>query len=179
MFKKKNLPAQLILFSMLLFATAAFGMENISEGFRGMPWGAPVPSEDFAEGNEWGLTKLGVFDNLGDVYSRSEPKDVFIGKAKITIPYIVCFPAGLGFTVVLVNFKGRADYELIRKECIENWGEPSQEKRAENEDGGDAIISVWPSEKVIINLSFSFNAPETGVLAFYRKEFFQERLHAE
>lgn len=167
---KRAFLTSFVLLCALLFTVSAFAMKNEPEGFRGIPWGAVAPEKNFVEGNKWGLTKVSTADNLGGVYLESEPEEMFIGKAQITSPIMYLFNDEFGFSAVLIEFKGREDYDAIREACIENWGQPDSDIREKNEKiGGDMITSLWLGEKVIIHLSSSSSTLVLGQSDFVLK----------
>lgn len=175
--EKKTLPALLILLCVLLLAIPVSAMENEPEGFRGIPWGAVAPERNFAEGNKWGLEKVGTAGDFGNTYFRPESEEVSIGKAKITSPVIYLFHDDYGFAAAMIEFEGRADYGHIRQACIENWGRPDSDGTEKNEKfGGDTTTSIWLGEKVIIYLSSSVSASGTGFLILGQSDFVLEHL---
>lgn len=166
-----------VLLSVLLFTATAFAMKNEPESFQGIPWGAVAPEKNFVEGNKWGLVKASSIDKIGDVYFRSESEPVFIEKVKITSPIRYLFHDDYGFAAVLIEFNGRADYDLIRKACIENWGQPDSDSREKSEkSGSDVIISLWLGENVMIYLNSPASAQESGNLIFGQSDYVLEVL---
>lgn len=166
---KIELTLLLILFCVLLAAVPAFAMENISEGFRGIPWGTAPPEENSAEGNEWGLEKQG---NEGSVilYLRSEK--VSVAGVEISSPVNYIFHDKTGFACAIIQFSGQENYEVILNVCAGYWGEPDSKMQEENQKfGGNGMTNLWIGNNIFILLNYNYGTQADGVLSFVTSDY--------
>lgn len=112
-----------ILLSLLcvaIFALPVFAAhKNEPTGFRGIPWYASPKDESGAD--KWGLSELSR-DVVATNYIR-EKEQLTLGAATIeSVHYL--FVDEIGLVKVDILIKGQKDFDLIRKACTANWGEP-------------------------------------------------------
>lgn len=166
---KRVLIILFILLSFLLFAAAVFAMEDISEGFRGIPWGAAPPEKNFAEGKEWGLVKQGREDSV-TLYWRSE--NVSVAGVEISSPINYVFHDEAGFACAIIEFKNQENYDVILKACAADWGEPDSKIKKKNQRfGGDGITNLWIGENIFILLNYNYDTHARGSLAFITSDY--------
>lgn len=181
---KKNL-LSLVVVCMALFAAPASGAENIDGGFRGIPWGAEAPKDDGTGGNKWELYE--VYDLLSEKkYERDNENLSYGGAEVLRIEYN--FQESLGFARVEIFFRGLGNYKLIRKACVEQWGQPSGEQidkvvyrgreleaRNKNRDdfGYKERLTVWRINEFYISLLHSNVKEREGFLTIYPDNYYE------
>lgn len=150
---KRVLLIPFILLCIISCTVPACAMKNEPDDFRGVPWGTPEPRKklfgyNFFVYNKWGLKHL--YDGE---YTRDQ--EVYIGGAKITSTVSYHFLDSLGFACANVPFQGQENYELIRKACVESWGEPDTEEHTKNRVI-DSLKSIWVGERISVSISYCF-----------------------
>lgn len=166
----------LVVVCIVLFAMPVFGAENVDKGFRGIPWGATLPKDGNNGNNKWGLYE--VEDHFSDkVYERDNENLSFGGAQVLYIEY--SFQESLGFANVELFFHGLDNYKLIRKACVEKWGQPvweridsalqgPEELKAKNKNSEvfdhNQISTRWERKGVSIRLEHSNKGKSAGSL---------------
>lgn len=149
--KRKILFMLPVLFYIVLVALPAFAsMKNEPDGFRDIPWKTKLDNcADSAD--KWGLEEEPIAEPAAQVYCRKNEKLSFGGAEIFSVHYF--FQKSLGFAKVQIYAEGYRNFELIRKECIANWGEPDEESRIK-ENAYDYTHLYWAGKKVIALLVY-------------------------
>lgn len=157
----------LILLCALLLAAPAFAMENEPQDFRGIPWGAAPPGEDNPDSEKLGLKMIDRYDSIA-LYRRDESVSVAGVKTLSSVDYY--FHDRSGFICAEMQFRGIKNYELILKECIDQWGQPVQGK-SNNAQGEVVEWNLWPGQRITAFLAYFHQHSEISLLKLSHNDY--------
>lgn len=125
-----------VLFSLLLFTTAAFGIER-PKGFIGLPWGASPEEAKRALGTRPGV----VFPENTDDYHMEVTGGTFAGQP--VAKWVLDFPERkFASASVTLKLEGNATsvYKDFRKELGAKYGSPTTEKKLSSTGGNNKAV---------------------------------------
>lgn len=144
-------------------------MSNEPDGFRGIPWHATAVEGSSSSDRNWGLvdSRLGEFSSC-KVYERKN-EELCIGDAVIDSVFY-SFEEEMGFVSATIYFEGIKNFELISKQCMEQWGRPSSEKKQAEESGALNFAEFsWRGKRAETTMWYSGNS-NLGALHIYLKK---------
>lgn len=178
---KKILLISFILLCVVLFTVPAYAMKNEPEKFRGIPWGTKMPKEAAFGRYEWALEKVG-YSRGGNTVIFNRLEKASFGGLTISEPIDYEFHWQYGFVTAKIKGVGRANYDLLVKTCVKDWGSPDVDMITPviEEDGTegdhDVEMKFWLGENVIVTLICSLEQSQEWNLMFYEKKYQLEQI---